>query len=64
MVLELKIPDLACSACVETVTKAVQAIDTQAQVSADPKTKQVSIMTSAPEAAINAAITAAGYTIA
>jgi copper chaperone len=61
MVLELKIPNLACSACVETVTKAV---DTQAQVIADPKTKQVSIVTSAPEAAIQTAITAAGYTIA
>jgi copper chaperone len=60
----LKIPNLACSACVETVTKAVQAIDTQAQVIADPKTKQVSITTSAPEAAISAAITAAGYSIA
>jgi hypothetical protein len=31
---------------------------------ADPKTKQVSIVTSAPEAAIQTAITAAGYTIA
>ncbi|MFZ4676576.1 MAG: heavy-metal-associated domain-containing protein [Nodosilinea sp.] len=64
MALELKIPNLACSACVETVTKAVQAVDSQAQVMADPKTKQVSIVTSAPEAAIQTAITAAGYTIA
>jgi len=64
MTLQLNVPDLACSACVDTVTKAVQAIDAAAQVSADPKTKQVSIDTSASEAAVKTAITDAGYTIA
>ncbi|MFQ4138967.1 heavy-metal-associated domain-containing protein [Nodosilinea sp. PGN35] len=64
MTLELNIPDLACSACVDTVTKAVQAVDAAAQVSADPKTKRVSIGTSASEDAIKTAITRAGYTVA
>ncbi|MEM9450041.1 MAG: heavy-metal-associated domain-containing protein [Cyanobacteria bacterium P01_E01_bin.6] len=64
MKLELNIPDLACSACVETVTNAVQEVDATAQVVADPKTKQVSIVTTALEAAIKEAIATAGYTVA
>jgi copper chaperone len=64
MTLNLTVPDLACSACVDTVTKAVQAVDAAAQVNADPNTKQVSVDTTASEAAIKTAITTAGYTIA
>ena len=45
MTLEFTVPNLACSACVEAVTKAVQAVDAAAQVNADPKTKQVSVTT-------------------
>ena len=63
MKLELSVPNLACSACVETVTKAVQGIDATAQVTANPKTKQVSVITNASEAAIKNAITTAGYTV-
>ena len=63
MTIELKVPNLACSACVKTVTQAIQSVDAAAQVSADTKTKQVSIVTNAPEAAIKTAITTAGYTV-
>ncbi|HEY9880691.1 MAG TPA: heavy-metal-associated domain-containing protein [Leptolyngbyaceae cyanobacterium] len=64
MTLELKVPNLACSACVETVTKAVQSVDAAAQVSANTKTKQVTIVTDASETAIRNAITTAGYSVA
>ena len=64
MTLNFKVPDLACSACVATITQAVTAVDTAATVNADPKTKQVTIETQHPEAAIKGAITSAGYTIA
>lgn len=64
MTLALTVPNLACSACVETVTQAIQAVDATAQVTADPKTKAVTIDTDAPESAIKAAITGAGYTVA
>lgn len=64
MQLDFKVPDLACSACVETVTKAIHAVDAGAQVAADPKTKQVSVVTRAPEAEIKTAVTEAGYTVA
>ena len=64
MTIELTVPNLACSACVETVTNAVKAIDASAEVAADPKTKQVSVVTTMPEATVKEAIIAAGYTIA
>lgn len=64
MTLQLTVPNLACSACSDTITKAIKAIDPAATVQADPKTKQVNIETQAAEAAIKQAITDAGYTVA
>ncbi|MBE9135671.1 heavy-metal-associated domain-containing protein [Nodosilinea sp. LEGE 07088] len=64
MKLDLSVPNLACSACVEAVTKAVHTVDATAQVAADPKTKQVSVVSNAAEADIKNAITTAGYTVA
>ncbi|MGF1568375.1 MAG: heavy-metal-associated domain-containing protein [Nodosilinea sp.] len=64
MSIAFTVPDLACSACVDTVTKAIQAIDTTAQVKADSTTKQVEVATNASEAAIKQAIVSAGYTVA
>jgi copper chaperone len=60
--IELKVPSMACSACAETITKAVNAIDTTATVNADLTTKLVSITSTQPETAIKSAIAAAGYT--
>jgi len=64
MTLQLTVPDMACSACVTTITQVVTAIDPTAKVEADPKTKQVNIETQKPEAEVKQAIAAAGYTVA
>ncbi|MDM9381731.1 heavy-metal-associated domain-containing protein [Chlorogloeopsis sp. ULAP01] len=64
MTLQLKVPDMACSACADTITKAVQAIDASATVQADTKTKIVLVETNAPETEIKNAIANAGYMIA
>ncbi len=61
MTLQLTISKLACSACVNTVTKAIQAVDANATVQANTKTKLVSVETQASETAIKQAITAVGY---
>ncbi|CBN55701.1 conserved hypothetical protein [Kamptonema sp. PCC 6506] len=61
MTLQLKVPKMACSACVNTIAKAVQSIDPAANVEADPKTKLVKIQTVKPESAIREAIADAGY---
>jgi copper chaperone len=64
MTLQLKVHSMACSACGDTITKAVMAIDSTARVQADPKTKLVKIETQASEAAIKNAVEAAGYPVA
>lgn len=64
MTIDFKVPNMACSACADTITKAVIAVDPTATVNADPKTKQVSIETQSNETAIKEAIVAAGYTVA
>lgn len=62
MKLEFNVPNLACRACVETITNAVKAIDPNAKVEADPKTKQVVIETAASESSMREAIGQVGYT--
>jgi copper chaperone len=64
MTLQLKIPNMACSACGDAIAKAIKVIDATATVQADPKTKLVSIETQAPETAIKQAISEAGYSVA
>ena len=61
---ELTVTDMACNVCVENITKAVQAIDTNAAIDADTQTKQVTITTTATDTVVRDAIAAAGYTIA
>jgi copper chaperone len=61
MTLQLKVPKIACAACVDTVTKAVKSVDATALVEADTKAKTVSIETQQSEAAIKKAIAAVGY---
>ncbi len=64
MALEFTVPNMACSACGDTITKAIKAIDPAAIVQADPKTKQVVVETQAETGSIAKAITDAGYTVA
>ncbi len=64
MTLQLTIPDMACAACAETITKAVNSLDPTAQVEANLQTKQVRIETQALPETVKATISAAGYTVA
>lgn len=63
MTIRLTVPSMACSACAEAISKAVQAIDPSAQITADPKTKLVVVETQALEDQVKDAIEAAGYPI-
>jgi len=63
MTLQLKVPNMACSACSDTIANAIKAIDPTATIQADPKTKLIQIETQAPETAVRDAIVTAGYTI-
>jgi copper chaperone len=63
MTLQLKVPNMACSACGDAITKAIKAIDPTATVQTDPQNKLVEIETQASPNAISKAITAAGYNV-
>lgn len=63
MSLQLKVPNMACSACGETITKAIKAFDPTATVQTNSKTKLVEIDTQASETEMQEVITTAGYTI-
>ncbi|PHJ67314.1 heavy metal transporter [Nostoc linckia z18] len=63
MTLQLTVPNMACSACGDTITKAVKTVDPTATVQADPKTKIVLVDTNADETVIKEAITTAGYSV-
>ena len=61
--LTYRIPDMHCDGCVRSLTKAVQALDPSATLTADLPTRHVSITTSAPEAAVSEAFEDAGYDV-
>ncbi|MEO3706794.1 heavy-metal-associated domain-containing protein [Trichormus azollae] len=61
MTIKLTVPGMACSACANNITNAVKAIDANANVEADLKTKLVNVDTQASETAIKQALVAAGY---
>ncbi|XWK86749.1 MAG: heavy-metal-associated domain-containing protein [Phormidium sp.] len=63
MSMELKVPSMACSACSDTITKAIKTVDPNAVVQADPKTKLVNVETEKPETEIREAIASAGYPV-
>jgi copper chaperone len=64
MTLQLTVPNMACLACSETITKALKGLDAAAIVTADPKTKLVTVDTQQSETAVKQAIAIAGYTVA
>ena len=61
MTIQLKIPDIACSACVNTVTQAIKSVDGNATVEADIKTKIVKVQSQQSEEEIKEVIAKAGY---
>ncbi|MDV3347097.1 heavy-metal-associated domain-containing protein [Leptothoe sp. LEGE 181152] len=61
MALQLTVPNMACDVCAKNITNAVQALDSNAAVTADPKTKQVDIETEAAETSVREALEKAGY---
>lgn len=63
MKLQLKVPDMTCGGCVNTITNAIKTVDASATVQGDPKTKIVLVETQVSEAAIKIAITTAGYQV-
>ncbi len=57
----LKVEGMTCGGCASRVTKAIKAVDDNANVDIDLKNKTVRIDASADVAALTSAVIAAGY---
>ncbi len=60
----LHVPTIACSGCVESLVKAIQAIDPSATVAGDAEQKTLAIISQQPEATIREAVINAGHELA
>ncbi|MDY7020673.1 MAG: heavy-metal-associated domain-containing protein [Cyanobacteriota bacterium] len=63
MSLELKVPSMVCDGCVETVTKAIKGLDSDANVEIDLSTKMVKVDGKPSEDSVKQAISEAGHTV-
>jgi len=63
MALEMKVPSMVCNGCVDTVTKAIKTVESEAQVDINLETKMVKVDGKASPESIKEAITATGHTI-
>jgi len=59
--MQFHIENMTCGACVRGVTKAIHAVDPQAEINADPPTRKLEITTSASQQQIEAALNDAGF---
>ena len=59
--MQFQIDIMTCGGCARSVTKAIQSVDAAAQVTVDIPTHTVQVQTTAPQAAVVAALEEAGY---
>lgn len=59
--MQIAIPDMSCGHCRAAVTEAVTRLDPQARVTIDQAARKADIVTTAPAAAVLAALEDAGF---
>lgn len=59
---QFSVEDMTCGHCVSRVTKAVRAVDSQAEIDISLRDKRVNVRSSAAQGEIAEAIKEAGYT--
>lgn len=59
--MQFHLEDMTCGGCVRGVTKAIQAVDPNAQIQADPPTRKLELVTIATREQIEAALNEAGF---
>ena len=59
--MQFHIENMTCGGCARSVTKAIQAVDTSAEVSADPASHKVEVKSAASRDRLVAALTEVGY---
>lgn len=61
--MKFKVPSIACEVCANTITKAIQNDEPDANVSVNVETKIVTVDTKVSEDKIKAVIISAGHTV-
>jgi copper chaperone len=64
MNLTLSVPSIGCASCIETITKAIQAVDASATVTGDAATKSLDVESQLTEVKIRELIAIAGHKVA
>lgn len=59
--MQFHIENMTCGGCVRGVTKAIQRVDPQAEINADPPTRRLQVNTSASREEIETALNDAGF---
>ncbi|AZN71481.1 copper chaperone [Georhizobium profundi] len=59
--MQFHIENMTCGGCANSVTKAIQSVDGQAKVDADPVRRTVTVESSQPRDALIAVLEEAGY---
>jgi len=59
--MQFHIENMTCGGCVRGVTKAIQSVDPQAQIKADPPTRKLEVNTTAAREQIEAVLENAGF---
>ena len=63
MALKLHVPSIVCSGCGDTITKAIQTVESDASVNVDITAKTVTVEAKASDESIKQAVVATGHTI-
>jgi len=59
--MQFHIENMTCGGCARSVTKAIQSVDPDAEVNADPGARKVDVTSSAPRDLLVSALTEVGY---
>jgi copper chaperone len=59
--MELKIENMTCGGCANSVTKAIQSVDPTAKIETNPATRLVTVETTATTAALQQVLEDVGY---
>ena len=59
--MQFHIENMTCGGCARSVTKAIQSVDPDAEVNADPGARKVDVKSSAPRDQLVNALTEFGY---
>jgi copper chaperone len=63
MSLNLSVPSIGCNSCIETITKAIQAVDTSAIIEGNTAAKTINITSQLSEEKIRQLIELAGHQV-